>query len=202
MKGLILKDLFNLRKQAKIYSAFIVCYLAISVLNQNSYYIGSLVCMFCAMLPITALAFDERCKWDKFALSLPISRKDLVLGKYLLGLITSVIGAAIVFIFNLFSQMSTVNNALFTLAILGCGIVLFSFILPLMYKFGVEKGRLWMMLAIFIPIIIVNISAQTGITLPADISLNWIPYAAPFLVIAVFALSYALSVKIFAHKDL
>ena len=37
-------------------------------------------------LPISCMAYDERCQWDRYARSLPLSASVLVLSKYLLSL--------------------------------------------------------------------------------------------------------------------
>ena len=48
-----------------------------------------------AMLPISALGYDERCKWERYALSMPLRKKDLFFSKLLLGVLAIASGAAI-----------------------------------------------------------------------------------------------------------
>ena len=87
MTGLILKDLLNLKKQGKVYLILIIFYFAIGLVNENSSMFASMMTMVAVLIPITAMAYDERCKWDRYALTMPVSRKDMVMSKYLLGLI-------------------------------------------------------------------------------------------------------------------
>ena len=43
--------------------------------------------LYAAMMPISALAYDENCKWDQLAAMMPYSVRDIVLSKYLFGYI-------------------------------------------------------------------------------------------------------------------
>ena len=80
MKALILKDLYVLWKQMRV---FIVILLVISISNGT---FGSVfIVLWVAMLPYTAMAYDERSKWDQLAAMMPYSTRDLVLSKYVLG---------------------------------------------------------------------------------------------------------------------
>lgn len=47
--------------------------------------LGSVAMLLLAMLPISALGYDERCKWERYALSMPLQKKDLFFSKLLLG---------------------------------------------------------------------------------------------------------------------
>ena len=37
--------------------------------------LGSVAMLLLAMLPISALGYDERCKWERYALSMPLQKK-------------------------------------------------------------------------------------------------------------------------------
>ena len=87
MKGLLLKDLYNLEKQARSLLLIFVFYLVFSLIGENSNMFGGVVSIMMVMLVITSLAYDERSRWDRYALTMPVSRKEMVLSKYLLGLI-------------------------------------------------------------------------------------------------------------------
>ena len=50
------------------------------------YSMSAFAVMYAAMLPMTALAYDERSKWDTLAAMMPYSTGALVLSKYLLGI--------------------------------------------------------------------------------------------------------------------
>ena len=170
MKGLILKDLFVLRKIAVLYLVIEGVLLAASLFNPAMQMFAILYFLIVAMmLPITALAYDERAGWEKYALTMPVTRKKLVASKYLLGLIllgTSLV-LMILFIIFAYEFLATYSvnyiETTFRLvlaAVVGC--LFLSVLMPIMLKLGTEKGRIVMMLMIFIPVGAVLILSKTG----------------------------------------
>ncbi|HWQ50573.1 MAG TPA: ABC-2 transporter permease, partial [Terriglobales bacterium] len=74
-------------------------------------------------------------------------------------------------------------------------------ILPLVYKFGVEKSRL-MMFAIFsLPVVGLMLFIRSGIELSEQAATAAV-IAFPFIAIAAFALSYMISLRIYATREL
>ena len=80
MKALLLKDWYVLRKQAWAYLIIVLVWGAIpsEVLNL-------LAVVYGAMIPYTAMAYDQRSRWDRFARMLPYSDRTVVLSRYALG---------------------------------------------------------------------------------------------------------------------
>ena len=147
MRGLLLKDLVNLKKQVGLYIILIIIYGGMSIMQKDISFFGGMACIFATMLTITALSYDEKANWDKYALTMPISRFDIVIGKYLLGLITLTIAMIITLVL---AQIIEVGVEAFTLCFMlfGFGMLILSIILPILFKFGVEKGRMAMFAAL------------------------------------------------------
>lgn len=145
MKSLLLKDWYVLCKQLRWMLAFIVIF---SLIPGSS--ISALAAVYGAMLPYSAMAFDERCKWDRLAAMLPYSARDLVLSKYLLGWIGSLIATVCSLLAGV--VFSLLGKADFSLSGPAMGLILSLFVmtitLPLMFRFGVEKSRLMYFLII------------------------------------------------------
>lgn len=148
MKGLLLKDFYTLVKQLKLVLLFLVIMTVIPGINQSAF-----AMIYFAMMPITAMAYDERCKWDSLAAMMPYTAKDLVLSKYLLGYFG--MGAACVLsiganaIIKLFQHSAmTMEDALTILLIACVGVILLAVNLPFIFGFGVEKGRIIFMVII------------------------------------------------------
>ena len=76
MKALLMKDCFVLWKQLRI---FIFVMLVITVFNGG--FGNVFIVIWAAMLPYTAMAYDERSKWDQLAAMMPYSVRDIVLSK-------------------------------------------------------------------------------------------------------------------------
>ncbi len=156
MKALILKDLFTLFKQLKFFLLVIVVFACL----PGSSFAGFAI-IYAAMLPITALAYDERSKWNHLAAMMPYSTSRLVLSKYVLGyLLTAaavVLSVATQFVVALVRRISFGGVDLITGLLFFCiALILQSINLPFMFRFGVEKGRL-----AFILLIVISTSIMT-----------------------------------------
>ena len=204
MKGLIIKDLMNLKRQARILIIFVAFYVILAMTTKNSSVFGIVVAVICAILPVTALSFDERAKWDKYALSMPVSRRDIVMGKYMLGLLLT--GAALIInlIFNLLLEHGTPLGEILLTCVeySAAGIIILSLILPFMFLFGVEKGRLIMMLILFVPAGLIILLSTLNVPMPGKDALSLLLWIVPFAAIVLFCASLMISLKAFKRKEL
>lgn len=151
MKGLVLKDLYTIKKQFWFIGFYVILFSVFGIIGQNMTMYSVFFTMFTGMMPITALSFDERSKWSGYAVSLPVTRAASVISKYLLGLIFIVPIAIYNFIVYLIDNGIQADNVvsggiLYTVLISSVGIILLSIMLPLMFKFGTEKGRIVLIL--------------------------------------------------------
>ena len=152
MLGLIKKDLLMIKGNMRQVMLFLIVFLILALQENN---IIVIVPVFVSMMIfITTFSYDEYNKWDAYAITLPISRKDIVKSKYItsviLWLIALLVTVVIVGIMGVFEQ----NIDYFEMfgMILGCvfSIVLLEAIMfPLIFKFGVEKGRIGLFVGVF-----------------------------------------------------
>ena len=147
MKALMLKDTYVIWRQMKYFLVMILLFSALPSGFNNAFAV-----IYTSMLPYTALAYDERSKWDQLAAMMPYSTRDVVLGKYVFGWLC--IGAAAVLSGLFQAVLSLVIDRAFlsgvmALSVLGALCIL-AVSLPLMFRMGVEKGRLAMFLIIFL----------------------------------------------------
>ena len=161
MKGLLLKDYYTLLKQLKFYLIFIVIFALIPSMNFSN-----IAMVYAAMLPITVIAYDERCKWDQLAIMMPYSKQELVVSKYLIGYIGVALCMALSF--GLQGIISAFGGAPFTqetaLAIIITAFVallLMAINLPFMFWLGVERGRVVFMVLIAATVFIGMMSADS-----------------------------------------
>ena len=80
MKGLLLKDWYTLIKQMKIMLVLMLVFACVP-----GYSMAAFAVVYAAMLPVTALAYDERSKWDTLAGMLPYADRERVLSRYVSG---------------------------------------------------------------------------------------------------------------------
>ncbi len=158
MKSLILKDLYNISHNVKS-MFFILIVLAIAIIPNSgvSGYIGTTV-LICSMMVVTTFAFDDVSKWNKYALVMPISKKQLVISKFIVLLIFSAIGSLVGLLFGSVIDM-VINKTSFTVDMLFSALVSVvvamvcgGMMIPLIFKFGTEKGRILMFISVLVPI--------------------------------------------------
>lgn len=206
MKGLIIKDIFALRQQGKILLALLVFYAVYSVVFQNLSMLAVMIVLLCVMLPVTTMAYDEKNKWDKYALSMPIPRKAIVLSKYLFAIIAELLAVIIVGILGgiivfFTGEMAIGEMLVMILAIGGVGLFFLALILPILFKFGVEKGRFIMLLVLFVPSMLIMMIPQLGIEPPSAQTLRFLGYLSPLIVAGLLLLSVKISIGIYNKKE-
>ncbi|HAT4375531.1 TPA: ABC-2 transporter permease, partial [Clostridioides difficile] len=206
MKGLILKDLLNLKGNVKFILLFIIMFGFMSSLGDGNVnnFIGVII-VLCTTMIVSTFSYDDLNKWDSYVLTMPINRNDIVLSKYLTMLIFSFTGVLVSLIVSVtigyFKNTLILNETLLINAlILSISVCFGSLILPLIYKFGTERARLLIILCFLVPTlallvfksILENISSPISI----EIILNTLVYSLPFVAILLFVISYFISSKI------
>ena len=92
MKGLILKDLYNIIHNAKS-MFFILLFFAVAFLPSSGVQGYILTCtILCTMMIIATFSFDDVSNWTPYALIMPLSRENLVAGKFIALFIFSAAG--------------------------------------------------------------------------------------------------------------
>ena len=202
MKALILKDLFCLRAQAKSVLLVLAVWLVISVTMGNGQFFSALSVIYVILLPMMSMSFDERAHWDRYALTMPVTRAQIVLGRYaaalLMGLAMLALGCAVTLVMDGAEQLS------FCLGFFFAGVLMLSVGMPLMLKLGVEKARIAITLCYLIPFVLLLAAEKLGLDweklasgLP-DIPLLSLLAA---LSAAALAVSVLISVALYSKKE-
>ena len=192
MKALVLKDFYVLWKQMRM---FLLIMVLLSVVGGifNSVF----VVVWCAMLPYTAMAYDERSHWDQLAAMMPYSKRDIVLSKYVLGWLCMAVAMVLSLMFqtaaSAFTHESPALSAL-AMSFLG-GVIALDITLPMVLRFGVERGRWGFMIIIF------GVAALGGAIAGMAEELPSIPVPAlallPLAAVIATAVSIPLSMKLY-----
>lgn len=146
MKALLYKDAMVLWKQMKIMLLLILVFSVLPSGFQNTFAV-----LYAALLPYSALAYDERSRWDRMA-AMPYSAQDIVTEKYVFGWIAALGTLTLTLVLRLVSQYllhlgEGASVEMLLMAFFG-SLIAMAVTLPLMFRFGVEKGRLAMLLLI------------------------------------------------------
>ena len=196
MKGLLMKDLLNLKQTMRVWLLLLVLFVVIGFAQQSPIYVGSMLTVMLLLLPVNALAYDENCKWDAYALTMPVMRRDLALSKYLLVLL----GAAVMAPLSAVCSLMMGVEAQEVLSIIGLlrsvGLCMVSIMLPLLFRFGVQKGRMIMIVLVLLPVA-VTAAFPGAITAILPGGAGWLPLTA----LALLAGSAAVSVRVCERKE-
>lgn len=205
LKGLILKDLLVLKQQGKILLVMMVFYMVLGVaMDMTNVFIPMMV-MVSSMLPVTCMAYDERSQWERYALTIPVSRTKIVVEKYLLGLalvaaavLLGVAGGGVSILMNGSGDWAELLGSIGGVTCVG--VYFLSFMLPIIYKLGTEKARIAMIVIFLIPTLLVVLGSKLGLSVSEEMVIQLLKIA-PAAALVLFLLSMAVSLSIYKKKE-
>ncbi len=153
MRGLLVKDLKLLKMQNKFFIIMLVLMGVFTMLDYNLSIIVSYPTFMCTFVVISTISYDEFNHGTTFLMTLPISRKEYVQGKFILGIgITFSVWLMTTLFCTLLQMFNTPHFDVMTW-IMTCGVLLcvtlifLAVVLPIQLKYGSEKVRIAMVLA-------------------------------------------------------
>ena len=203
ISGLMLKDLLNLRPMTKTLVVMFLIFGVIFIPMGNVMTVYFLLMIFAALLPMTSLSMDDMAKWDRYALTMPVTRKDIVRSKYLMTIMffgVSIVISGIIAAVSYYLMPETATPFWFIVLVGALGLFYGSLLFPLLYKFGSEKARYMMfVLMAVIGILLVGWFALFGESLNGNLLIYILITAV--VSIAVFIASYFVSVRLYEKKE-
>lgn len=168
IKGLIKKDLYNLSSY-KTSLIIVIIFCGIAIIGTGNINLGPIIiCTIIGMISLSTFSYDEISKSNKYILTLPTNRKEIIKAKYILAIGSTILGGILgiiltIIIANIMNyvrpeKLIDLNyESLITTTIGGMfGISLIQAIqIPSIYKWGAEKGRVQMFILVFILIVLV-----------------------------------------------
>ena len=223
MQGLIIKEILQLKSYKKTLISLILIFSLMAIIQ----FLGSGVVGLFQILPviitigfgiysIASFNYDEVAKADRYIRTLPISKKEIVLSKYIFIISAIIIGASIGMILTNILSLIFANGEIFmniieVLVVTLGGILGISIVeaiqIPCIYKFGAEKARMQIFLIILVLLI--------GLTLIIGGIIFWlekwninisnieclIPLILMTLIIIIYNISYKIAYKIYEKKE-
>jgi len=198
----------------KYLAVMILIFCAIFIPMGNELPVLIILVLFGAMLPISTITYDTTARWDKYAVSLPMTRKEIVGTRYQLmlggvcvaGFVSLIIAVAMTVLLPGKGVFVTFMNPLaLTVIFVACGIFLGSIMLPLTLKFGPEKMRyLFIMVygAAFLLILgLTFLLDVSGTVLPTSVAMPMILGVLVAAAAVVVYVSYRISVRIYTNTE-
>ncbi len=222
IKGLIKKDLYNLGSY-KSSLIIMIIFCAVAIIGTKAVIYGPIIiCTMIGMIALSTFSYDEISKANKYILTLPTNRKELVKEKFILAIGATIFGGIlgilitilVTKIMNYIQPINTINlnyNDLLFSTIGGMfGISLIQAIqIPSIYKWGPEKGRIQMFILIFLLVVLISgigfLIMKSNININLDIFENFMErFGMIFLVLLIgsmYFISYKASCKIYSNKE-
>lgn len=157
MKGLLIKEFYSMKTIVKQYLLVIAAMGVWCGFVKNPSFFPMIMSMYGAMMILTSISFDETVHFDKYEMTLPLSRSQVVVSKYLLlgilvltGGIVGVAGDAVIRMAVPGMKGELLEDVISLCAVTAFFLLAFSILLPVTFKMGVEKARLILVLIYFL----------------------------------------------------
>jgi len=159
MRGLIIKDFIAMFKRIRPMNYLLMAAATVFILiyfkGEGALYVAILLPVALSGIPKTLMVYDEQCKWDKYAIALPVTKKSIIGSRYLFFLMIAVAASVIAFFISVVSFALFPNDGFspYLIAVLS-GLLLAIFYgliaIPAGYSMGSNGGPLAMILTTFI----------------------------------------------------
>lgn len=202
MKGLIRKDLYMLWKYMKVMLIAVGGFAVLSFAgDSNSFILTIYPGIITGMLPMTLLAYDEMEHFCPWCDSLPVTRKDYVTAKYLVGLL---IGGGTFCLMTVAQVLRLIlmggawgELPLIMSFLAGASVLAPAVMLPFAFRYGTQKGRILYCAVIGGAFAANGILAESGgLAISGGMAVFFVITA------AVYLLSWYLSVRFYQKREL
>jgi len=213
MKALILKDFYNLKKQGRFILGVAILYGIIGMFISGEFF-APFLGILCLILPINIFSFDKNSNWDNYALTLPLTRAQLAVSKYVTGFLLVFCAIALNTIFYGISYLlpntlplSATTHLIICYSIFCTASLAFSVLFPFIFKFGVEKSRIILIIIFLLPSI--TIAALPKLAGEMEVNLRFLSQSSPailaivsfVILLSILAISISISIGIINKKD-
>ena len=216
MKGLIRNNFYSMEDSLKLTSAInIMMAIGVSVLGIFNSFARSWIAIVIllqmgsyAVQVASTLQKDVSSQWNKFEITMPVRRKDVVKAKYICFILNGVLGIAAALLTVIISQLLQIDiNVEKVFLSITFGIVIIfalpALTYPLLLIFGVDKTEMVLSISV-ISILFVSSSVIFNYIMP-DLSVySNLVFRCSIIVISIilFIISYMFSVILYKKKEL
>jgi len=216
MKGLLKNNYYAAIANAKLFFIVTILLCALSVVTKSQMLLGAfiLLCMIgFSIISIVGLRREIASKWNKYKITTPLKRVDIIRGYFLSHLLWLIVGmliagAGVAVSVILSGLLFDKNIDIFNFYVLGIGISLFTgaFFFPLFFsRNGEERNEAFLAISLLCGIgIIAGLATLMNNVFPTPMSNTQIIIAGIIIIaVAVFAIiiSCFLTISIYRKRD-
>lgn len=206
MRGLLIKDYYMLIKYFRSYILIITVMAVVTMFSTSAPLFILYPVIMANMLPVSLVNYDEMARFDRMYQTMPVSKAQYVSAKYLMSFIFQALS---LIIFTAGYSVSLIRSSQFeidtVLTIASYMIILVSvlpsILLPFVFKFGSEKGRMVYLLitAVFVGAAMYLLNKEELFMI--DISAFGF-IKALIISILVYGVSWFISVRIYKKREI
>lgn len=147
MKGLFIKDIALMKHNKRLLMIIFLTVLFLLMSGMNSSFLMGYMPFICCILTMGTISYDEYENGLPFLFTLPVSRKEYVKEKFLLGFLTGGAGFLVSSVVTTVMQWVKTPEMEFLQWFLFCGCFLIflaiflGLMIPIQLKYGADKGK-------------------------------------------------------------
>ena len=185
----------------------------IGVAIYNPFFLNILLGMSVLLTLYQVMAYEDHNNIDYLISYLPVKRKDYVLSRYLLGivsiLLSSILLCIVYFISIKITSSQEISLNLLLPTSITSAILSMSVIIPLVLKFGINKGRVFMSIIVMVvstvPVSIMSGISQNSKTIDSIMNLInnlGMPIITVIINVFIILISTVISINLYKNKEI
>ena len=217
IKGLLIKDFCLMKGQKQFFFAIIIVWVIFFGAKLSPVYMASYVTMMFGFFTLSTISYDEYDNGHAYLFTLPMSRKEYILEKYLFAFLVSLVPGVVTFIISFVLETAKGNEVVlleyvFSICIIvPAALLILGFEIPFQLKFGQEKSRIALMVPfafiIVMSMLLKHVKDLIGIDVSAlmkqiqNLHIGIIILSAVCIFAGFMWISYRISCKIVDNKQ-
>ncbi len=201
MLGLVLKDIYMVWNYCRAVVLVCIAFLISSLFVDEIVFFTIYPIIISGIIPFSLLVYEEKFKWAPYCQSFPVTRAQVVSAKYLLSLGCVFLAVVLSIVFAVIKGFVAENAGFpdlsMVLATLPIAFVGPAIMLPFVFKYDVEKARL-----VYYVVVGGICGLSAFISVDGGNTINVSNGVLLLSAIAMFIISWVISVKIYENKEL
>lgn len=206
MKGLIIKDLYQLKSYTRVFLVVVLFCIIMGFSGQDAVFMTYYPGVLMGMMPITLFAYDEKAKFHTLLATLPVKKRTYVTAKYVLGFLLILLACMAT---GFVQSVKMIQVGAFVLAdfmmvmslALAVALVSPAIVLPLIFLLGTEKGRFVNIIVVVLAISFINLFIQMGDDFSIILNAEQIVLGIIAAAVLMYTVSWAITAVIFDKKE-
>jgi len=163
MKGLVLKDWYSVVNNGR--GLLIMMAILSLVLTQQDGLLSLILIgtIICSMMSTTSFSIDHQTNWNRFAFTLPVSKRAIVQSKFVSLILFTLLGIGLSFLFGcvmmfitgkgvVIAEVTLLEYFNFTVLAFVASLFLGTNMIVLSLKYGAEQARMYLIASYLVPI--------------------------------------------------